>query len=84
MCRWRRRRSECLRPLSRACAGWAYLSALLQPENPIDIVRDVGLRPLADTERLLNDFSVQAFRSDSDVLHRELAPMTPDRDEPGD
>jgi hypothetical protein len=54
-------------------AAPAYPSALLQPEDRIDIVRDVWLRQLADTERLLDAFTVQAFRSDSDVLHRKLA-----------
>jgi hypothetical protein len=51
----------------------AYPSALLQPEDRIDIVRDAWQRQLADTEQLLDAVGVQAFRSDSDALHRELA-----------
>lgn len=37
----------------------AYLSTLQQPENRIDIVRDVWLEQLADTERLLEAFAYQ-------------------------
>jgi len=35
----------------------AYLGTLQDPEDRIDIVRDVWLRQLADTERLLDAFS---------------------------
>jgi cation diffusion facilitator CzcD-associated flavoprotein CzcO len=37
----------------------AYLSTLQEPETRIDIVRDVWLEQLADTERLLDAFSYQ-------------------------
>jgi hypothetical protein len=37
----------------------AYLSTLQQPENRIDIVRDIWLKQLADTERLLDALSYE-------------------------
>ena len=37
----------------------AYLSALQEPENRIDIVRDIWLKQLADTERLLDALSYE-------------------------
>lgn len=37
----------------------AYLSTLQEPEHRIDIVRDIWLKQLADTERLLDAFAYQ-------------------------
>ena len=47
-----------------------YLSALQDPEDRIDIVRDIWLRQLADTERLLDAF---ALRTDGAARLSEVA-----------
>jgi Flavin-binding monooxygenase-like len=44
----------------------AYLGTLQEPEDRIDIVRDLWLQQLADTERLLDAFD---YRPAAEVLH---------------